>query len=257
MATKTKDQLLLEYRKANKKSRISLLKREGFATETDYLSFLLAPDATVADEKPIIHNVHIVDISGSMAGGKLRSAVQGVNEEVEELKKDTTVNYTHSLVEFSGPNHIKTVCWKTPIGDVGLYATRDIDSTALNQATGQTLEKLVSEMKSDEKVLVKIFTDGGENSSQGKWKLSSDLKEFIKQCQDKYGFTITFIGTTNDVQQVIQNLSIDISNTLTHDNTAHGVYMASMARGIATKAYASKVLKKEDVKKGFYKDIKK
>jgi uncharacterized protein YegL len=256
MSTKTKEQLIAEYRRANKKARPGILKRQGFSTEQDYFAFLMAPDP-VNDDKPTIHNIHIVDISGSMAGAKLRSAVQGVNTEVDELKKDTAVNFTHSLIEFSDSYDIKTICWKTPIADVKPYVTTDRGSTALNQAIGETLERLVKEIKPFEKVLVKIFTDGGENASLGKWARREDLREFIKECQDKHGFTITFIGTKYDVDTVVNTLNIHVSNTLTHDNTSQGVYLASMERGIATKSYASKVLRKEDVSKGFYKDIKK
>jgi len=251
---KTKDQLLLTYRKANKTRRTGILAKAGFATEADYLTYLMGPDP-VPDEKLIIHNVHIVDISGSMAGAKLASAVQGVNQEVDELKKDNSVDYTHSLVEFSGPDHIRTICWKVPMKDVAKYSTRDVSSTALNQAIGQTLNKLVAEIKPDEKVLVKIFTDGGENSSQGAYRDSKVLKEFIKECEAK-GFTITFIGTDYDVRQVIDTLGVDMSNTFTHDNTSRGIYLASVARGASTVEYAQKAKRKEDVSKGFYKTIK-
>jgi uncharacterized protein YegL len=250
MSTKTKDQLLLTYRKSNKARRTSILAKAGFATEADYIAYLLAPDA-VPEEKPIIHNIHIVDVSGSMRGPRLRGAVQGVNQEIDELKKDDSVEYTHSLVEFSGASYIKTIAWKIPIADVPIYSSIDRDSTALNDAIGQTLERLVKEMKGDEKILVKIFTDGGENASVGKYRLSSDLREFIKSCEAK-GFTITFIGTASDVQHVIQNLSIDASNTFMHDNTERGIYLASSARGASTLEYSKKVLRKEDVSKGFY-----
>lgn len=253
--SKTKDQLLLDYRKSNKERRTKILAKAGFATEIDYVNFLLAPDA-VPDAEIKVHNVHVIDVSGSMSGAKLRGAVQGINEEVAELKKDPSgVEHTHSIVEFSNSSDIKTVCWKVPIKEVTTYNTYDRGMTALNQAVGETLQRLVKEQSGTDKVLVKIFTDGGENNSSGPFKDKKILAEFIKECEDK-GITVTFIGTEVDVKTVINTLNIDASNTLTHDNTSAGIYASSLTRSAATLAYSQKVLKKQDVSKGFYKQLK-
>lgn len=256
MSTKTKDLLLLDYRKSNKTRRARIIAKAGFATEADYIAYLMGPDPVPdTDQKPIIHNIHIVDISGSMSGAKIQAAMQGVNEEIDELKKDSRVEYTHSLVEFSEPFHIKTVSWKVPINSAPLYRTSVRGSTALNQAVGETLTRLVNEMKGDEKILIKIFTDGQENASNGYYANRNNLARFIKECEDR-GFTITFIGTQSDIDYVVNNLNVDASNTFAHANTGQTMYLASATRSAATMDYATKVLQKKDVRKGFYKDIK-
>lgn len=250
--SKTNEQLLIDYKKSNKDRRVKILEKAGFVSEAKYIDWLLNSDKT--EEKPTIHNVHIVDISSSMGGGKIASAILGVNTEVDELKKDDSVIYTHTLVEFSEPYHIKTVCYKVPMAEVKPYNTYVRSSTALNQAIGETLTKLKNDMFGEDKVLVKIFTDGGENSSQGTWANREMLSQLIKQCEES-GFTITFVGTEYDVNTVIRTLGIHASNTLSHDNTSRGVEMAFMTSANSTSLYAQKIKSKQDVKKGFYKTI--
>lgn len=267
---KTKEELLLDYKKSNKIRRAATIKKAGFLDESEYLAYLMEPDSTAGSPqaaalfkhnqpalvKPTIHNVHILDVSGSMSGGKIAGAIQGINEEVKELQNDKSpVIYTHSLIEFSNHDDIISVCHRIPIADVKPYSTSTRGMTALNQALGETLEKFRKEIPKGEKVLVKVFTDGGENHSRGKWADRKALKEFIEECENN-DFTITFIGTQHDVNTVITTLNVAATNTLSHDNTASGIYAASQTRGIATMAYAKKVLEKKDVSKGFYKDLK-
>jgi len=263
--SKTKEELLLTYQKATKDKRAKAVTKAGFTTEAEYLEYLLKPEVTTGAAslfkhnqapKPTIHNVHIVDISGSMMGAKLTSAVLGVNSEVDELKKETAVNYTQTLIQFSGPDVIETVLYKVPMKDVPIYSTSSQGSTALNQAVAETLIRLKAEAN-DDKVLVKIFTDGEENASAGKWYGHAGaglLATLIKECEP-LGFTVTFIGTKRDVAYAINTLGIHASNTMTHDNTGETIMLASYARSAGTAAYANKVLKKKDVSKGFYKDI--
>jgi hypothetical protein len=254
MSNKTKDQQLLDYRKANKTRRVKILANAGFAGEAEYLAFLMGPDP-IADEKPLIHNVHIIDISYSMKGAKLASALQGINDEVTELKKSTDVDFIQSVVEFSEEQHIKNVIWRQPIATTPVYYSDPISGTALYQAVGQTLQLLRQSKLPGEKVLVKIFTDGEENSSRGEFRNPTVLSKLIKQCEEE-DFTITFIGTDRDIRTVVNHLSIDTSNTFAHDNTARGIYLASNERIGATLSYSNKVLRKEKVTKGFYKTIK-
>lgn len=268
--SKTKEELLLTYQKATKDKRAKAVIKAGFTTEAEYLEYLLKPEVTSGSPaaaslfkhnqapKPTIHNVHIVDISGSMSGSKLSSAVLGVNSEVDELKKEDNVIYTQTLVEFSGPDVIRTVFNKTPMKEVTSYSTRAMGSTALHEAVAETLLRLKSEHNGTDKVLVKIFTDGGENASSGKWYGASGaalLADLIKECEP-LGFTVTFIGTKHDVDYAVNTLGVHVSNTMTHDNTGETIMLASYARSAGTAAYANKVLKKKDVSKGFYKDVK-
>jgi uncharacterized protein YegL len=265
MSLKTNEQLLLDYRKSNKERRARIVAKSGFATEADYIASLLEPDSTTGspaaaklfkkndpvEEIPTIHNVYILDASGSMHGPKIQNAIVGINEEIRELKKDTTVNYTQTIVDFADSTDIKTTMYKVPISTCGSFTTKDRGMTALNQAVGETLLRLDKDNKKDEKVLVKIFTDGGENNSRGQFADSKNLAELIKKCESR-NFTITFVGTAYDVNTVINTLNIHASNTLTHNNTAKGVQDAFMASAGATMMYSSNVKAKKAVTRGFF-----
>ena len=50
----------------------------------------------------------------------------------------------------------------------------------------------------DDKVLVNIFTDGGNNNSWGKYSSDSFLSEYLKNLETE-GFTVTFQGTKQEV----------------------------------------------------------
>ena len=211
--------------------------------------------ATGTFVKPTIHIVHILDGSGSMGGysgsSKFNSAKEGMLEEINMLKKDDKVNYLYSVVEFDEPSRIKEVCSRQNVKDIDFnklpFFLPD-GCTALYDAIGRTLNTLLVETKG-EKVLVKIFTDGGENASR-KYN-SSSTKELIESCK-KLGYVITFIGTQQDVLKIQRNINIDASNTLSHDNTARGMKAAYQTVNSATLAYSKSVLDGVDSNVGFF-----
>lgn len=206
-------------------------------------------------DKPTIHIVHILDGSGSMAGyrgsSKFESAREGMLEEINMLKKDDKVNYLYSIIEFDEPSRIIEVCSRKRISEIEFsklpFFLPD-GCTALYDAIGKTLNTLLVETK-DEKVLVKIFTDGGENASQR--FNSSSTKELIESCK-KLGYVITFIGTEQDVLKIQRNIHIDASNTLSHDNTAKGMRAAYQTVNSATMAYSKCVVDGVDTNTGFF-----
>lgn len=269
--------VLASYKRANKEVKQRMLKKYGFSSEQDFFKFLGGPaEVTTAPAKgtkksrrgvkvevkvqitpevlPTIHNVHILDVSGSMdSHNKIGAALEGINAEIDGLKSNTDAKFTHSFVTFSDPYNIKASMWKIPMASVGKVHEVAMGCTALHQAVGETLERLVREHNGVDKVLVKIFTDGGENASTGKYQPRHVISQFIKECEAK-GFTITFVGTKNDVDYAVNNLSMDASNTLVHDNTFRGIKMSSHERLGATIQYAKKARRGEDVTKGFFKE---
>lgn len=190
-------------------------------------------------EKKTIHIVHILDRSGSMDGygssSKIKSALQGINTEVTELQKDANVNYLFSLVDF-GDNTINKTYWQRPVSEVGHINIRANGGTPLYQAIGETLEGFPQ----THPVLVKVFTDGGENASRGKYNTAFAVKTLLASLKDK-DFTVTFVGTESDVATIQRALDIAEGNTLVHDNTAEGVTRSFNKSMGATMTYASNV----------------
>lgn len=263
------EKLLEDFKRANKVAKQKLAVKFGFKTVDEYEKYLLSQinvDRALSEldtpvkkkrtkvvERVTVHNVHILDASGSMRGGKMKSALTGINQEMVDMMKDNSTEVTQTIIHFSDPFDIQTFCWKLPLGEVGHFSTVARGSTALLETVGNTLTKLLTEANGKDKVLVKIFTDGQENATSmgSPWKNPKAVSDLIKQCEDK-GFTITFVGTEQDIAFVVRLLSIDVSNTLAHDNTEKGVletYTKSMG---ATAVYRSAASRGEDVKYNFF-----
>lgn len=193
--------------------------------------------------KKTIHIVHILDKSSSMQGGKMKSALSGINAEIKDLKKSNDVEYLFSLVAFSYGFNIRKVYWQMPINQVDTVDIVPNGNTALYQAIGETLE----DFPQDNPVLVKIFTDGEENDSRGKYSSAENVKRLIEKLEQK-DFTITFVGTERDVKNIQHKLSISDGNTLSHDNTAEGVADSFRKSIDATLFYSNSVSKGEFTK---------
>jgi len=266
------ERLLEDFKKANTTAREKLAVKFGFSTVEKYETYLKSmiagptePVATVKKtrkkaskkaqviERITVHNVHILDASGSMQGAKFNTAIEGINSEMDEMKKDNSTEVTQTIVHFSDPYDIQTFCWKTPLGEAKPFSGRTRGTTALLQTLGDTLTKLLSEANGKDKVLVKIFTDGQENSTSfdSPWKNPKAISDLIKQCEAK-GFTVTFVGTEEDVAYVIRLLSIDTSNTLAHKNTAESIGHTYMMSTKATAKYRVAASRGEDVTIGFF-----
>lgn len=258
-----KNELLSKFLKNNKSRRLVVASNAGFSSVEAYIQHLngkiSAPTGKVVKkkvskrDKPTIHNVYILDRSSSMNdNNKIDKALEGINSEISQLKQDKNVNYTQTIVDFSYSYDIKTPFFKVPLADMKHYTTNANGMTALYQAIGQTLDRLKNNIPTNEKVLVKIFTDGEHNQWSGKYSSPSEIKPLIAECESR-GFTITFVGTEFDVKNIVNVLHIDISNTLTHDNTEAGVQAVFMCSTDSTMNYSKRVLKREDVSRGFYK----
>lgn len=261
---KTKSELLKAYMKANKDRREIIANRAGFNSGDEYKSHLKAQiekettenievvSENVVNDDVVVHNVHILDASYSMEGSRMRSALQGINSEISELKKDNSVKYLQTVVYFSGEDQYYMPIDRRPIETVGEVVVKALNMTALYSAIGKTLEHLVKRKKPNEKTIVKVFTDGDENASYGKYRRSENLRDFIKTCEG-LDITVSFVGTKTDVATVVHRLGIDESNTLSHDNTKESIDKVFVETMTATKSYVDKSLRGESTLVGFYK----
>lgn len=215
----------------------------------------------VSTTNPKILNVFIVDASGSMGGKRpgtrYSTALEGLNELLINIKRDTDSENHTMIVEFEEHN-IKTTLplTKTP---PDTYAGMGCGgSTPLQQAVGETIEKVVAIRAKDfdvnDKILINVFTDGGENYSKGKYAGFSGaalLGEYIKSLETQ-GVTVTFMGTQQEVNYAINTLKLKASNTLAHDNTARGIRMSFDKTVKARGFYSKSVALGQDVTEAFY-----
>ena len=275
MSSKLYETLLADVTRANKERKLKMAIKAGFKTVEEYKEYLTkaianAPAVTTPDpkaikveaepeikttpvEKPTIHVVDILDCSSSMQdGNKIGNARDAINKGIENLKSDTDVNYTYTVCEFSYSSTINFPCYMKKPSDVGRSSARSGGMTALRDAIGTTLNKIKESVSSDSKVLVNIYTDGEENSSNKYSEL--EINKLISELQEQ-NFTITFIGTERDVRKVVQELNVQVSNTMSYDGSARGLANSMIATLGARGEFKSKVLRGEDVKTGFYKNI--
>lgn len=256
--------LLASLKRSNKERKLKLAEKAGFKTIEEYKMYLEGqiagkPEKTVVKKttkkketvKPTIHIVDIIDCSGSMSGSKIRNAIRGINNGIQELKKDDKVNYTYTLCNFSGAHDIDFKYLNTSLDEVDPVYFHDRGMTALYDAIGITLDKVKNEVLKGEKVLVNIYTDGGENGSYS--YNSTKVSEMIEALKEN--FTVTFIGTDADVDNVISRLKIDESNTLKYDGSADGLAKGMQVNSVARSFYSASVAKGEDVSIGFYKNV--
>lgn len=258
---KTKEEILADFKKANKDRKAVLANRAGFDTPEEYKEHLISqikkdlkkPKQEVKDELIKIHNVHLLDCSASMTWGsgqtKFQSAKLGIQTETLTLQKETNVNYVQTLITFSSYGKYKVEYLKKPIVDVVFPENIYVGNTALYEAIVRTLDYLISEHKSGDKVVLKIFTDGEDNNS---YRYKEQAKKLINQAKE-LGITVTFVGTEQDVKRVVRDLGVDETNTLSHDNTSEAVLDSFNTTAMATKTYATRAIKGEDTLTGFYK----
>lgn len=190
-----------------------------------------------------IHNLTILDRSGSMGGAKWNAAVKGVKLDYENCKKEGFKSYTFIQFDYPGSDIVQVLNF----GKEELKFAYANGMTALYDAVGNALTNAFKTLTG--KVLVKIFTDGGENASI-KFK-ANQVRDLIKEAETK-GYTITFVGTEHDVLDIQDKFQIDATNTISHNNTGEGVAMIFNTYAEATSEYTKNIKQGKSVTRGFF-----
>jgi uncharacterized protein YegL len=183
-----------------------------------------------------IHVAVVQDRSGSM-GGRENDVINGFNEYLTELLKDENSEQMRlTLAQFD--TEYNTLHEAVSLGDVkelnrDTYTPRGM--TALYDAIGMTVETIQKQMKTGDRALMIIMTDGLENSSR---KYNRDaITKLIKECQDSDQWTFVYLGADLDAFQGGTSIGIHGGNTLTFDSNDHSGTYRSLAG--ATAGYTS------------------
>src|SRR5690606_9581457 len=143
MSAKFYENALKALKKANKVRRAKLAEVAGYHTVAEYENFLqsMANLTSGMDQrpniidwtsgKPVIYVADVIDCSASMKGPKLLSAITGINNGVNEMKREFKVRYKHILCDFSGNKNINFSPLRD-ILDVPTISFEARDMTALN-----------------------------------------------------------------------------------------------------------------------------
>lgn len=182
-----------------------------------------------SDGKAHIHNLIIVDESGSMSDIR-RVTVFGINETIKTIwntQKEYGATQEHflTLVTFdSGGNRpdIRTMIDCQHISRVEeFYDYLPNGCTPLYDAIGDSLTRLQRRIKDDKDAaaVVTIITDGLENASKH-WTATS-VSKLIEQLKEQ-GWSFSYMGSDHDVKDVTDMLSIDNAMEFSHDNLGAG-----------------------------------
>ena len=164
------------------------------------------------DSKKRVHNLIIVDESGSMSIIR-KQAFTGMNETLQTVRKMQEkypdIEQKVTLITFDS-DHTKwhyddVTASKTK--DLNWKAYRPCAATPLYDAIGKGVSKVNAQVNDGEHVLVTIITDGEENSSE-EWSLKM-VRTMIEKLK-KQDWTFTLIGTDNlDVKTMARSFAID------------------------------------------------
>lgn len=208
-----------------------------------------------ATAKKTIRVAFVLDRSGSMESVR-EATIDGFNEYLSGLKRDTNADYRFSLTLFDLPTTgegIEKRYVNVPIGDVEpltveTYVPRGM--TPLYDAVCATVKEVEEGVGKDEPVLVAILTDGYENSSK-EYGLS-DLRSLIERLTKRGNFTFTFMGANVDAFAEAQKYSIPVGNAMQFTADPAGTRRAMHAHSISTSSYAANVAQGAKATMDFY-----
>ena len=212
-------------------------------------------DWQVDPKKAQIHNLIIVDESGSMHGLE-KVTIGGISETIATIKKaqeDFADTQQHYLTLVSFDAHGRDVPpIRTHIDAMPIVAVHDFDDyhpnggTPLFDAMGETLTSLHERIKDNENAtgVVTVITDGMENASR-KWT-GNALRQLIERLKEE-GWSFSYMGSCHDVLSVTMQLSIDhvmefdhdtvgASNTWHRDSSSKRAYYERMNRDFDAKS---------------------
>jgi len=176
------------------------------------------------DKQRVLVNV-ILDKSGSMSA-KVQDVIGGFNLYIDELAKESAVDYGFSLTLFD--TVVKMKYQAAPLAKVAKLddaSYRPSGNTALLDAIGNTVQTVSTD--GFDKIITVIMTDGEENSSR-EWTLQA-IRELIKSKEAAGNWTFVFLGANLDAFEQGARLGVPMANSVRYDPANYrGVY-ASLA----------------------------
>ena len=174
------------------------------------------------EEKIIVHNLLILDESGSMQS-IYRQALSGCNDTIQSVraadKRHENQRHRFSLVAFNS-TETRTILDDVPIAEVRDLTEEDYlpdACTPLYDAMGRAITALERQVKEGDRVLVTVVTDGEENDSR-EYSLDA-IRAMTGRLREK-GWTFIYMGANQDADAVA--VGLNIRNKLTFEATVSG-----------------------------------
>jgi uncharacterized protein YegL len=184
--------------------------------------------------------VYVVqDKSGSM-DIRREATISGFNEYINQLDEKLSGDVRISLIQFDTSINEKFI--DRPLVDVDDLTPEDFvpgGMTALYDAVGRAISKASSRHAPDEKTLVVIMTDGGENSSR-----EYKLDQILSKIEDKRaaGWDFVFLGAGEESWNTGQSLGFvgaNFNKAIYYGSDSHAHTRSYDALAASTVAFAS------------------
>jgi hypothetical protein len=175
----------------------------------------------------------ILDKSGSMHS-KVQDVIGGFNLYLDELAKESAVDYGFSLTLFDTVVELRYKA--APLANVAKLDEASYlpgGNTALLDAIGNTVQSVSTQ--GFDKIITVIMTDGEENSSR-EWKLNA-IRELIKTKEASGNWTFVFLGANVDAFEQGANLGVPIAQSVRYDPGCYPAVYADLAH--STNAFSS------------------
>lgn len=206
-------------------------------------------------EKTKVHNLIIVDASGSM-DSIYNQALAGINETIKTIdmvhQKDMNVDQTLTLLSFAdGGAKLQYIYQSADIKNVRPVGERDYQlrgMTALYDAIGESVTDLRKSVCVNDKALVTIITDGYENDSRI-WS-GAQIKQLIDELRTK-GWVFTYIGANQDVE--VEAKKMGVVNSMKFEATIEGTVEMFEREGRYRQRWNERVSRgEENLEEGYF-----
>ena len=206
-------------------------------------------------EKTKVHNLIIVDASGSM-DSIYNQALAGINETIKTIdmvhQKDMNVDQTLTLLSFAdGGAKLQYIYKSADIKNVRPVGERDYQlrgMTALYDAIGESVTDLRKSVGVNDKALVTIITDGYENDSRI-WS-GAQIKQLIDELRTK-GWVFTYIGANQDVE--VEAKKMGVVNSMKFEATIEGTVEMFEREGRYRQRWNERVSRgEENLEEGYF-----
>lgn len=208
-------------------------------------------------EKNRVHNLIIVDASGSMSS-IYDQALAGIKETMTTIylisNHDPYIDQYVTLLSFANGGEPLEYIYK----DVDIELTQPVTkkdyqlrgATALYDAIGESVTELRRSVRSGEKALVTIITDGMENDSQH-WS-GKAVRSLIEELKHE-GWVFTYIGANQDVEE--EGRKMGVTNTLKFEASIEGTVKMFKDEGRYRQRWNERVRRGEkDVQEGYFRE---
>jgi len=197
----------------------------------------------------------VLDKSASM--NQIQEAtVKALNDQIETLHRESSDNFETNVSLVTFDSYVNSpIFWNIPLKELKKIKTKHYNPsglTALNDAIGTTVLRLMNDDNENSIFLLIIITDGYENQSI--FLKDVGLKNLIETFQCKENWTFTVLAANVPKPHFIKDLGIPENNVKVFEATEEGVALASSQLSDGLTSYIESVKSGETNVNYFYSD---